>query len=350
MEKKIAIILVNYKDYGERFLTDCYGSLLNQTYTNWQLYIVDNASTEETYEYLKGVCPKAKVLRRVNGNYSAGNNLGIREAIKDGLKYFVVANMDTEFDKYWLEELVKVSRQDKVGLVQSKLLLFSKDGKKRINSLGNKLQFLGFGFTSGYLKDDYDIQEPWEIKGYVSGCSLMISKRVYEKIGGYNEDYYMYHDDIELSLKVKLAGYKLMLAPRSVVYHKYEFSRSVRMIYYMERNRYITMFSFFKTGTLLLILPPLLIMDIGMMFYSILGGWFKSWFKVKIYFLNPSSWLKIIQFREEIRNLRKISDRELCKGIVARIEFSEISNPILRYIVNPILAIYWFVIRKIIIW
>lgn len=91
---------------------------------------------------------------------------------------------------------------------------------------------------------------------------------MFTKIGGYNEEYYMYHDDLEISLKVKLAGYKIILAPRSVIYHQYEFSRSTKMIYYMERNRYLTIMTFYPAYLVFLIILPCIIMDLGMFLFN----------------------------------------------------------------------------------
>ena len=68
------------------------------------------------------------------------------------------------------------------------------------------------------------------------GSSFAVKKAVLDKIGGYNEEYYMYHDDLEMGWKAKLAGYKIVLAPKSVCYHKYGFSRSIKMVYYMKRT------------------------------------------------------------------------------------------------------------------
>jgi hypothetical protein len=296
--KKVAIILINYKDYAQQFLIDCRDSLYQQTYSNFQVYIVDNASSEESFNYLHLTCPEAKILVRSDGNYSAGNNLGIREAIKDGHECLVVANMDTRFDKSWLEELMKAHEKEPQSIIQSKILLNRKKGDSYlINSLGNHLHYLAFGFTNGYMEKDYILPIMKEIKGYVSGCSFLITKEIFEKIGGYNEEYYMYHDDMEISLKAKLVGYHIFLASQSVVYHKYEFSRSVKMIYYMERNRYITIFSFLKKKTIFLILPPLILMNMGMMIFSIFNGWFTQYLRIQIYFLKPSSWKKIRENR-----------------------------------------------------
>lgn len=352
--KKVGIIIVNYKDYAEKFLRECRDSLRAQNYSKelCQVYIVDNASSENSKKYLKDNYPEAVVVLRKDGNYSAANNAGIKKALKDGCEYFVIANMDAKFDQNWLGELVKaVGADEKIGIAQSKILLYPKTEeewkKPKINSLGNVIHFLGFGFTKGYNKSDYRIKELPEIKGYASGCSFIIKKKVIDKIGGYNEEYYMYHDDLEISWKAKLAGYKIVLAPKSIMWHKYDFARSVLMLYYMERNRYITIFTFYSLPTLLLIFPAVIFMDFGILLYSIINGWFITKLKVYGYFLNPKSWLKIFKQRQKIKRFRKIKESEIIKNFSGRVLFQEIENFVLKYIANPIFNFYWSIIKKI---
>ncbi len=350
--KKVAIIIINYKDYAERFLADCIDSLRQQQANNftWQLYIIDNASNDDSQIYLKQHVPEAKIIPRKDGNYSAANRAGIEKAMQDGCDYFVIANMDVEFDRNWLNELVKsINSNEKVGIAQSKVMLYS--NKNKINSIGNIIHFLGFGFTKGYNEEDkgqYD--DTHEITGYASGSSLIIKREVIERIGNYDEKYYMYHDDLEMGWRTKLSGYKIILAPQSVVYHKYEFSRSVRMLYYMERNRYIAIFSFYKLPTILLILLPLIIMDLGMLLYSIVNGWFFTKLKVYGYFLKPSSWSHIFKTRYKVKKYRKITDRKATENIAGKVEYQEIMNPVLKYIVNPVFNLYWKVVRLFIFW
>ncbi|MDO8667789.1 MAG: glycosyltransferase family 2 protein [bacterium] len=357
MSKKTAIVLVNYKDYVNRFLVECRDSLRSQNYPKdlFAVYIVDNASSPESRKYIGETYPEAVIVPRSDGNYSAANNAGIKKGAEDGCEYFVIANMDTRFDANWLAELIRALESGSdVGLVQSKILLYPKNqaewGKLRINSLGNIIHFLGFGMTSFYNEPDREIAGWPEINGYASGCSLAIKKEVLDKIGGYNEEYYMYHDDIEVSWKVKLAGYKIVLAPKSIVYHKYEFSRSMTMVFYMERNRYITVLAFYKPLTLLLILPAMILMDLGVLMYSLAGGWFKVKLKVYGYFLKAESWKKIIKFRQELNSIRRLSDREIVKPFTGKILFQEINNPPLQYIANPLFSAYWAIIKKIIFW
>lgn len=351
--KKTGIIIVNYKNYAEKFLRGCRDSLRAQNYPRelYQVYVVDNASSENSRKYLKGNYPEAVIIPRKDGNYSAANNAGIKKAMEDGCEYFVIANMDAEFDKNWLLELVKaISFDKKIGIAQSKILLYPKTEeewkKPKINSLGNVIHFLGFGFTKGYNKSDYEIKGLPEIKGYASGCSFIIKKKVINEIGGYNEEYYMYHDDMEICLKTRLAGHKIVLAPKSIMRHKYDFARSILMLYYMERNRYVTAFTFYSLPILLLIFPAAVFMDFGILLYSIANKWFLIKLKVYVYFLKPSSWLKIFKQRRKIKKFRKIKDSDIVINFSGKVLFQEIENPVLKYIANPIFDLYW----KIISW
>ena len=382
MHKKVAIILVNYKDYVNRFLAECRDSLRAQNYPRdlYKVYIIDNASSEDSKKYIKENYPEAIIVPRSDGNYAAANNAGLRKGREDGCELFVIANMDTKFDSAWLGELVGAVESDpKIGIAQSKMLLYPKTAEEwknpKINSLGNIMHYLGFGFTSFYGQKDEKFPLPPsasrrikggkngypEINGYASGCSFIIKKDVLDKIGGYNEEFYMYHDDIEMSWKTKLVGYRIVLAPKSIMYHKYEFGRSILMLYYMERNRYIIMFTFYKLPTLLLVAPAIIFMDLGMLFYSILSGWFKVKIRVYSYFLKPSSWIKVFQARKEVKKMRRVNphtknfgvgvkDRDIVKYFSGEILFQEISNPVLKYIANPIFNLYWQAVKRVIFW
>ncbi len=353
MTKKVGIILVNYKEYAERFLAPCRDSLRSQSYPadSFQVYIIDNASSVDSYDYLTKSYPEAKILKRSDGNYCAANNFGFQEAIKDGCEYLVAANMDTEMFPAWLEELVRALDDEKVGVAQSKILLFPKNEAERmtplINTVGNSLYFLGFGTTSSYNLPDYEIKGYPKISGYASGCSFITRREVYEAIGGWNEEYYMYHDDIEFSLKTRLAGYEVVLAPLSVLFHKYEFSRSVRMLYYMERNRYLIAFTFYPIKVLILLIPAFVAMSFGLFGFALAKGWLSAWCRSAAYFWRPSSWRLIIKARRDINHLRRQPFRIIMDDMAGKLEFAEVENPILRYIANPLLGFYWQLIKKL---
>ena len=349
---KIGIILVNYKDYANKFLADCRETIRKQNYPKdkYITYIVDNASSEGSFSYLKNNFEEAIVLKREDGNYSAANNAGIRKAIENGCEYFFVCNMDTVLDENCLMELVKKEKGEKekgnnIGIIQSRIMLYDNGKTDRINTLGNNLNFLAFGLISCFNKKYSEIKnkkrKPFV---YASGCALLISKKVFKEIDGYNEEYYMYHDDIELSLKSRLLGYNIVLAEESVIYHKYEFSRSIRMLYYMERNRLLTILIFYKLKTILLIFPALFVTELGLIFYSIFNGWSKVKLKAIGYFFSLKNICKIKKQRKEVQLLRKVSEKEFINNFIGDINFANKPSLVTK-IMSPILSIYWKIIK-----
>jgi len=355
MAKKVGIILINYKDYAEHFLANCRDSLRGQDYPreDWRVFIIDNASTPDSAHFLQESFPEAKILPRSDGNYCAANNLGFKKAIESGCDYVVTVNMDTEAHPAWLSELVKaLDNNPEAAIAQSKVYLYPKneEDKKlpRLNTLGNMIHYLGYGLTSYYNEVDRQIEGYPEISGYASGCSFIMRPEIWVAIGGYNEEFYMYHDDIELSLKVHLLGKKIILAPESKIFHKYEFNRSIKMLYYLERNRWLTILSFYPVKFIVLLFPIILFMQFGSLIYSISHGYLGTLLKIWQYFLRPSSYIKIINNRRQLKRLTVVPFRNIAKEFQGRILFQEIANPVLIYFVNPILAAYWQLVKKII--
>ena len=238
-----------------------------------------------------------------------------------------------------------IEKDEKIAAVQSKILLHD---SKKINSWGNHIHFLGLAFSGGYLEPDQKLAEK-QIT-YASCSSVMFRASVLQKIGLLEEEFFMYHEDTEMGLRIRLTGHKIVLAPKSIMYHKYSFSKSMRKYYDMERNRFITIFTYFKWQTLLLITLPLFFMELGMFVYSLTTGWYKEKLKVYNYFLDDIAWRKIRKRRAELKKIRKVSDRHLTHDFVGKIEFQDISNPVLDKLVNPVYNVYWKIVKKLIFW
>src|SRR3989338_401735 len=234
MQPKIGIVLINYKTYAKRFLEDCRDSMRKIDYPKdkYVVYIVDNATSPETEAYIHETWPEAVILpNKENSGWGGGNNVGIERAFADGCEDIVLSNMDVIVHQDWLKELVEAAYSDKkIGMVQSKLLLWPiKDGVQRINSVGNQIHFLGFGYCKGYGEPEMfgtPSQPPKNPRGgefedipYASGASCYIKGEVFKKIGLCHPGFFFYYDDWELCLKAKLAGDRIVLAPKSIMWH-----------------------------------------------------------------------------------------------------------------------------------
>jgi GT2 family glycosyltransferase len=377
MSKKVGITLINYKDYAQRFLRDCRDSLRKQNYPDWQGYIVDNASTPDTKKYLAENFPEAKIIENINNDgFAKGNNDGMKAALADGCEYVFLLNMDTAIAPDALAEMVKAAEADsKIGAVQARLMLWDEKWSRqnlpsvdsdadvaqrqnppsesgeilpghKINSLGNITHFLGFGYSLGY-------QEEWknQVTGikeimYPSGAAVLFKKEVLQAVGLFDEEYWMYNEDQELGWRIWLAGRHCVLAPAAVVYHKYEFSRSISKYYWMDRNRLLAIFECYEPLTLILIMPALMIMELGLALFSLQSGWFNEKLKVWNYFLSYDNWEYIKKARKRNQGLRKIKDKDLARLITGKIWYQEVDDWKLR-LINPIFNAYWCLVRAV---
>lgn len=345
-DKKIAIIILGYN--SKQHLLDCLSSLVDLNYPKdrYGIFLFDNNSADDSVAYTKENFPQVKVIvNSENLGFAAGNNQASQYVLELGFDYVLLLNDDTISDANMLQELLTVAESDSlIGAVQARLMLWPE--KEKVNSLGNKLHYLGFGFSD--TSPDFNLQ-PLEIT-YGSGAALLIKREMLEKIGLFQADFFMYHEDLDFGWRARLSGYKIFLAPQAIVYHKYKFAKSIKQYYWMERNRFICLLKNYKLATLILILPALLIMEIGLFLFAIKRGFWREKLKVYTYFLQPDNWAIIKQARQQTQSLRKIKDKNVVSWFCGKITNQEIDNWLLDKIANPIFNLYWQIIKKLIIW
>jgi GT2 family glycosyltransferase len=361
--KKVAIIITpNYKDYAEKYLADCIESVRRQDYSGeMRIFITDNETTPESFMFLsKTLTPPAPLsqrgdfditLNKNNDGYAKGVNDSIRQAFMQNFDYIAVINIHTTIEPNYISELVKVIEgDDRIGVVQARMMLDPE--KDKISSLGNITHFLGFGYCSHYKEEWEKIKnEHNKIENifYPSGSSMFFKREILEKIGLLDEEYWMYNEDQEIGWRIWLAGYRCVLAPNAVMYNKYEFQRSIKKFYWMDRNRINAILQCYKLPTLLLVLPAFIIMEIGLILYSLKTGWFKEKMQVWKYFLTPAKWKYIYKARKRNQSLRKVKDKDVVKMISGKIWYQEVGDWKLN-LINPVFDLYWRLVRKIIVW
>ncbi len=336
--KKVAIILVNWN--GRKHLKDCLSSLKNQSYKGFDIILVDNNSTDGS---LDNVRDKNVILIQNKENYgfAKGNNIGIQKAIKAGYEYIVLANYDTETDKEWLKKLVDRAESDpKIGAVQSKVLLAD---SKLINTTGSHLHFLGFSYCGDYQhKDTFGVSN--DICA-ASGASVLLQTDVLKKIGLFDEIFFMYLEDTDLSWRIKEAGYSIVFEPESIIYHKYSFSKNKDKFYHSEKNRIIFILKNYELKTILLLLPAILITEILMIGYATLGGWLAE--KLKGYKFIIKHRKEILKARHKVQAKRKIKDHDLKEYFSYKLAFNEVKNPLFKPL-NLFFWLYWFLVKSFI--
>ena len=297
---KVAIVILNWN--GWKDTEECLQSLIAVNYDNYDIIVVDNGSTDDSSQMLK-----ADMQRIANGNkicsfveismdeaarcsrqsvpslcwmvlitcgenygFAKGNNIGIKYAFKNlNPDYILLLNSDTIVEKEFLRELVSVANSNlSVGSVQSLLL---RPGGKIIDSLGQRLYPLaardyksGTFFYPDHLKDDM------EIFGSCAAAALYRSEALVAT-GLLDEDFYIILEDVDLSFRMRLAGYTSMLSTKSLVYHKRGISggrrpgNSLRQIgmYHSYKNWVLLTLRYYSAWDILF----------SQKFYRSLGGW-----------------------------------------------------------------------------
>lgn len=340
---KVAIIILLYN--GRQYLEDLLLSLKKQDYPqeSCRIFLVDNASTDDSLEYIKINFPQFTIIKNErNEGFPKGNNIGIKYALREKFDYLVLLNQDTVVDKNWLKELVRVAEKDKkIGSAQP-LILFWND-KNKINSSGNKIHFLGFGYCDNFNQEREVAKDISEI-GYASGAAVLLRVNVLEEIGLLNENLF-YTEDLDLGWRIRLAGYKIFNAPKSIVYHKFSFNRNKNKYYFLEFGRIFTLLKNYQLFTLLLISPALIFYEIGMVIYSFLKGWGNL--KLRSYKNIFLSLPILIKERKQI--IRSVNDKVVCKYISGKIgiRYEDFNNFLFR-LVNPLLNLYWKILCLIV--
>lgn len=205
---KVNIIIVNLN--GSHHLEKCISSIFNTSYPNFDIVVVDNNSSDDSVNFINNNFPQCKVIAlNENKGFAIANNLGSKYA--DG-KYLAFLNNDTIVTPTWLKELVAVMEYDNsVAITQSRLLRFAGE----IDSTGDFATTLGRVYSS--TKDCFD--KPRNILS-ARGAAMLVRKTFFVNEGGFDEDYFVSFEDVEIGWRAWILGYKVLMIPTSLVYHR----------------------------------------------------------------------------------------------------------------------------------
>ncbi|MBI5229772.1 MAG: glycosyltransferase family 2 protein [Candidatus Magasanikbacteria bacterium] len=363
MKPRVALIYLSF--HSEPYMDDVVSSMEKLTYPkdHVELVVVDNPHPEygSSVRYLENkvmplsekTMPKVTIIAHSeNLGFSGGNNVGIRYALEQGFDYVYLFNNDSFVAANFLEPLIDTMENDaRIGAAQSFILLHPETSL--INSAGNRMHYLGFGFCDAYRTRAVSYNDP-AVKevNYASGAGLIMRARLLKEYGLWDEDFFMYHEDLEYSYRLKSRGYKIVVVKDSIVYHKYQFGRSITKFFWMERNRYGVLLMFYKWPTLFLILPMMLAVEIGLILFALKSHSIDIRIKVYRYWLHAKSWSVWLEKRRRIQEKRTVGDRALTRGMATEILFQEeaMRNALLLYVGNPLMTLYWKLIRLLLWW
>lgn len=345
---KILIIIPNFN--GQKYWADLMPVLSQEKYQDFDLevLVVDNHSTDNSVKYLVKHYPQITIIKnQENLGYVGANNVGYEYAKYNHFDYIFLLNQDTVIVKGFLQPLYNFGKENKFGSLQPKLKLWSDQNK--LNTIGNAIHYLGFGYGVGSETIDQTNQVISKIN-YSSGAGVFLAMPVLAKLGYlFDNTMFMYLEDLDLGWSLNLLGYDNYLIPDSLIYHKYEFSRGMKQLYWFERNRLWIMLKNYKLGTMLLILPAWLIMELGQLVYALVNKRLVQKLRSYSFLFSTQQWSVLLAKRQRIQNQRVRSDRQVVGQFKGVILFQPLESGLLK-LGNIFFGLYWVIIKNLIFW
>lgn len=336
MRPTLSVLIVTWNSLEE--LERTIPAVLQELGEGDELIVVDNDSTDGTPEVVRSLAPAATVIEAgCNLGFAAAANRGAGQARGDLL---VILNPDAvpqpgfgeAIRKPWLEERGWAAWQ----------ALVAEDEGKTINSAGNPLHFIGICWA-GYHGRPISEAPPAVEVPTLSGACLAIPAETWNRIGGFAEQYFLYHEDVDLSLRLRIAGGAVGIEPSAVVHHDYEFGAGTRKLRWLERNRWASVIHSYPTSLLALVLPALLATELVLIPASLWGGWGRQ----KLQAIGDVvTWLpRLLRERRDVQSTRTIDAAELAAWLTADLDSPFIPALARSVPARLLLRTYWRIVR-----
>lgn len=239
----VSILILNWN--GASLIEECLESVQKSSYNNIEIIVVDNASTDNSMELLRKYTNVKVIQNEINLGYAAGNNVGLKHVAG---KYIVTLNNDVSVDKSWLTDPISyLEADDKVGIVSCRQINYY--NRDLIDALfpfpHRSLVFAPMGHNKQFVNDLF------EQSGYVigaNGASAIYRKKMLDEIGGFDENFYAYHEECDLCMRAFLLQWKCLYLPSAIVYHKMNISFKkipAKLYFYSERNRFYFLYKYY---------------------------------------------------------------------------------------------------------
>ena len=299
----VSVIIVNWN--GRKFLPECLESLGQQVYRRFSITIVDNGSNDGSIDFVIRNYPEVKTIALPkNLGFSVANNIALKTVHTE---YVALLNNDAAPDPLWLKNLLEaLERDSEAGFAASKMLYY--DDPEIIDRAGDSYTRAGAGLLRGRAEpvNSYNKQE-W-IFGACAGAALYRTLMLND-IGFFDEDFFLLYEDVDLSFRAQLKGYKCLYVPEAVVYHKASSSivyDSPMSVYYSHRNLEWVYIKNMPAGLILETIFAHIIYDIAAFFFFAAKGRIKEFTKAK--WDAVKGFKKVLQKRKEIQKSRSATN------------------------------------------
>ncbi|HEY2478743.1 MAG TPA: glycosyltransferase family 2 protein [Solirubrobacterales bacterium] len=306
-----------------------------------ELIVVDNDSPDDSAAVVAELAPRAKLVTMGrNRGFAGGANVGASAATGDLL---VILNPDAMPLPGWGEAIRRPWLEGR-GWSAWQGLVTEGDGET-INSAGNPVHFTGIVWAGRHGEPLAAAPGPGEVMA-LSGACLAVPLEVWRRVDGFAEKFFMYHEDVDLSLRLRLAGETVGIEPTAVVAHEYEFTASAGNKWrWLERNRLATLVRVWPGSLLLLLAPALLATEAALLLAAIAGGWGGQKVRANA---EAVAWLpRLLAERRVIRRERRITAAEFAAALTPDLDSPFIPAAARSGLTRLLLRAYWRAVRAL---
>jgi GT2 family glycosyltransferase len=332
---RASVVIVAYRS-GDQ-LTRCLEALAERD-PGAEVIVVDNGPAGDEIDRAHD-CGATVVSPGENLGFAGGCNFGAERAHGETL---VFLNPDTVIAPGAVSALARVLEDESIGVAMPRLRLL--DDPDTLNSTGCVIHISGLAWSSGYGEPVSSVRERREIP-YANGSVLAIRKGLFDRVGGFADPYFIYHEDLELCWKVRMVGLPVVLVPDADVFHDYDYHRHATKNYFMERNRLLFVASAYEARTIAVLSPVLLATELGTWLLALREGWARDKLAGWRWVLRHRGWLRAQ--RRRLQALRTLPDARLADQLRATIDPAMIPVPALVRAANPLLRAYWALARRL---
>jgi GT2 family glycosyltransferase len=345
---RVSAIVLAWK--AEPLLRRSVEALLSSEKVGVEVVLVDNGCTTDDVVQLSALPGVTVIGDGTNLGFSGGSNLGVAHSTGE---YVALINGDAVVEPTTLarlvEELAQPSHEasrngtqpafSRVGIAAGAVRLA--DNPDLLNSNGNPVHVLGISWVGGLGERDTRTA-PTETAGAMGAC-LVTTRAHWDRLGGFDEHYFAYGEDADLSIRTWRLGLRVVNVPDAVALHGYEFGRNNFKFYLVERNRLIIVSTLWGARALLLLAGPLLALETAMLLLALRQGWFKD--KVRGY-----AWLwrhrrHILDRRRQLQRERTVPNREWMRVLTDRLDTPLVDPPGVG-VLNACMSAYWRLVQR----
>jgi GT2 family glycosyltransferase len=307
----LAIVVVTYQ--SAEHLPTLLAALESQLQGGDELVVVDNASSDGTADVAHALGGPARVIETgANLGFAGGCHVG---ASATSAPLLLFLNPDSQPQPGCIEYLREASRaHPDWGAWQAAVVL----DDERINTSGGVVHYLGFGWAGDCERPLSDLPSSDREIAFPSGAAMVIRRAAWQATDGLDREYFMYGEDLDLGLRLWLAGWRVGIAPNARVLHSYEFDKGTAKWFWLERNRWRTVLSVYPASLLWLTLPALIAFELGLLALAARQGWLGA--KLRAQGAALLALPRTLRRRRALQHTRRLGARELAAHLTASLD------------------------------